>query len=238
MFSPTVPRPQSTQFSPTGPFSTPFDGLPTLPPVAYRFSSTLSPSLISDLNRFTDEPGSIELLPAMAASVRHGRPLAMDLANAQGPFRLSVFPRHQLFHSTVDLLGLRPAEFARLRLIGLAPEIMLSPVAPDGGRLGTLHYAPLSPLLWQLAEHGDRAGLLPEIAGPATYRMAPGFEFRDLPIDVSAMPLLQRLRAGPSTLEDLSRWTVRGSGRVCRLLNALYLRSRLIVSRVLGSTTR
>jgi hypothetical protein len=238
MFLPTVPLPESTPFSPTDAFGPDGSDSSTEPSHAYRFSSTLSPSLISDLNRFADEPGSIELLPAMAASVRHGRPLAMELENERGAFRLSVFPRQQLFHSPVDLLGLPLSKFALLKLVGVESENMLTPFEEDGRRVGTLHFAPLSPLMWLLAEHGERAKLLPEIAGPASYRMAPGFEFRDLPIVPSAMPLLQRLRAGPSSLEDLSDWTVRGSARVCRLLNALYLQSGLIVSRVLASGTR
>lgn len=76
-------------------------------------SSTLGSSLLSDLRRFAHEPGGAELL-AVLAVVAAG---------------VSVLPREQLFHCTVDLCEL--------------------PVEALGGEL------------------------LPEVAGPAKYRLAP-----------------------------------------------------------------
>jgi hypothetical protein len=97
MDNPTVPFSDTTQFRPTDVASTIFDGeADELQPSTY--TTTLSPSLLSDLKRFADEPGGTELLPVLAACVRHARPLALHLQHGRNVLRLSVFPRDQLFH--------------------------------------------------------------------------------------------------------------------------------------------
>lgn len=230
MFSHTVPL--TTQFGPTTPFSE-ADALPAAADTSTdSVYSTLSSSLLSDLRRFGDAADDIELLPAIAASVRHGRPLALFVRSGQGLLRLSVFPRAQLFHCAVDVCALPFDELARLRLARVEPETALSPVRSAGAAGNPLEFAPLGPLLWVLAEYGSRSELLPEIAGVVRYRLAPGFSPHDLPVEQSAMPLLQRLRTATSSLQDLCEWTVRGPERVSRLLNALYLQAGLMVLRV------
>lgn len=232
MFDHTVPLTPTTQFGPTAAFSD-FDAMPAVPdPSNDSVYSTLSSSLLSDLKRFGDDADAIELLPAIAASVRHGRPLALFVHGDHGLLRISVFPRAQLFHCAVDLCALPVDELSRLRLARVEPETALSPVRSAGTATGPLQFAALGPLLWVLAEYGSRGELLPEIAGSVRYRLAPGFSTRDLPVEQSAMPLLQRLRTATSSLHDLSEWTVRGPERVSRLLNALYLQAGLMVLRV------
>jgi hypothetical protein len=231
MDSPTLPFAETTQFNPTDAASTVFDGVDSLPPST--FTSTLSPSLLSDLKRFADEPGGTELLPVLAASVRHARPLALHLQQGRGVVRLSVFPREQLFHCPVSLVALSHAELVRLRLVHVEPESLLAPFAPDGSHCSALEFGALAPLLWRLSLHGARAELLPEIAGTVRYRLAPGAAMRGLPIDKCDMPLLQRLHSTPSTLEELCGWAVLEPVRVRRLLNALYLQSGLIITRAL-----
>jgi hypothetical protein len=229
MDNPTIPYSDTTQFRPTDVPTTILDDEDTLPPST--FTTTLSPSLLSDLKRFADEPGGTELLPVVAASVRHAKPLALHLQHGRSVLRLSVFPRDQLFHCPVNLCTLSHAELARLRLIHVEPEGTLAPFAPDGSRCSALAFGALAPLLWLFALHGARSELLPEIAGTVRYRLAPGVAGRGLPIDKSDMPLLQHLQRSASSLDELAGWTVLDPARVRRILNALYLQSGLIISR-------
>lgn len=229
MHAPTLPFADTTQFRPTDAGSTLPEAGDALPPGSV--TSTLSPSLLLDLQRFSDQPGGAELLPAMAASVRHTRPLALHLQHGRGVLRLSVFPRDRLFHCPLDLAALSNADMARLRLLHLEPEGLFAPFAPDGSPASALAFGALAPLLWRLALHGSRSELLPEIAGSVRYRLAPGTALSGLPIERCDMPLLQRLRQGASTLDELAGWSVLDAARVRRLLNALYLQSGLIISR-------
>lgn len=230
MDNPTVPFSDTTQFRPTDMVSTIFAGEDDAP-VPSTFTTTLSPSLLSDLRRFADEPGGTELLPVLAACVRHARPLALHLQHGRGVLRLSVFPRDQLFHCPENLCALPSFELARLRLVHVEPETLLAPFAPDGSRSSSLQFGALAPLLWLLALHGARSELLPEIAGTVRYRLAPGVAVRGLPIEKCDMPLLQHLQGSPASLDELASWTVLQPARVRRLLNALYLQSGLIISR-------
>jgi hypothetical protein len=95
------------------------------------------------------------------------------------------------------------------------------------------HVRVLATLLWQLALHGPRDELLPEIAGPARYRLAPGVPLRSLPMDAWILPMLQRLRGEASTLDDLAPRTALGRARARRMLNAIYLQGRLMITRSL-----
>jgi hypothetical protein len=202
-------------------------------------SSTLGSSLLSDLRRFAHEPGGAELLAVVAAGVRHARALVMYLQHAGAVISVSVLPREQLFHSAVDLCELPIEALGRLRLLHVEPELDLigkgggSPLQPQTSRLG-----PLAPLLWLLAMHGPRSELLPEVAGPAKYRLAPTWSENGLPIDATLLPLLQRMRGEALSLEALADWTVPQRLPVRRLLNALYLQSGLIVTRAFSTAQR
>ena len=200
--------------------------------------SKLGSSLLSDLRRFAHEPGGAELLAVVAAAVRHARALVMYLQHAGAVISVSVLPREQLFHCTVDLCALPVEALGRLRLLHVEPEIDLlgsrgSPLQPPASRLG-----PLAPLLWLLALHGPRSELLPEVAGPAKYRLAPTWSENGLPIDATLLPLLQRMRGEALSLEALADWTVPQRLPVRRLLNALYLQSGLIVTRAFSTAQR
>jgi hypothetical protein len=229
MDTPTLAFADTTQFRPTDVVGT--DGDPGEPLPPSTFTSTLSPSLLLDLQRFADGGGGAELLPALAASVRHARPLALHLQHGRSVLRLSVFPRDRLFHCALPLCALGHGELARLRLVHLEPESLLAPFAPDGSHASALEFGALAPLLWLLALHGSRDELLPEIGGTVCYRLSPGLDLRGLPIERRDMPLLQRLRQTPSSMDELIAWSVLDPARVRRLLNALYLQSGLIISR-------
>lgn len=196
-----------------------------------RFNSTLSPSLLSDLRRFVDDPGLTDILAVVAACVRHSRPLALHIGNGNNISVLSLFPREQLFQCYLELYALSPDEFACLRLLHVEPEYPLvdGETNPESMRSGRLQ--PLGPLLWRLAMHGATSQLLPEISGPTHYRLSLGFRLNGLPIDARALPLLQTLRRRPVSLDELVRSTDLGGSWVRRFLNALYLQSGLMLTR-------
>lgn len=196
-----------------------------------RFNSTLSPSLLSDLRRFVEDPGLTDLLAVVAACVRHARPLALHLGSGNNISVLSVFPREQLFQCHLELHALADDEFACLRLLHVEPEYPLQAgeTAPESMRRGRLES--LGPLLWRLAMHGATSELLPEISGPTHYRVSMGFRLNGLSIDARAIPLLQALQRRPVSLDELMKSTDLGRAWVRRFLNALYLQSALMLTR-------
>lgn len=78
--------------------------------------STLSGALQRDVARFLASPGSGELLPVMAASVRHSRPIRAILAHDDYEVCLTLDPRVQLFDCDLDLLSLEESQFKALHL--------------------------------------------------------------------------------------------------------------------------
>ena len=78
---------------------------------------------------------------------------------------------------------------------------------------------------------GLRRELLPEIAGPAVYRVAPSLDLSALPASGAVMAAIQRLARQSASLRELADWPGMDRERATRLLNALYLQSGLIVSR-------
>jgi hypothetical protein len=198
--------------------------------------STLSPSLHSDLQRFADEECGTDLLPVLAASVRHAKPLILHLQHGDRIVTLSVFPREQQFHCGVDVCALGAGETARLRLIHVGPVLAAESRQPED--LPAPHAGLLPTLLWQLALHGARGELLPEIAGPVRYRLGPGVPLRALPMDTWIAPMLRRLRGEPATLDELAPPTLLAQSRAQRLLNAIYLQGRLMITRSLPTQRR
>jgi hypothetical protein len=80
---------------------------------------------------------------------------------------------------------------------------------------------------------GGRSELLPEIAGPAVYRVTPGLQLSGLPIAGGAPMLaaIYRLRREAASLREISEWAGFDREKAARLLNALYLQAGLMVSR-------
>ncbi|MDH4060301.1 MAG: hypothetical protein OEU94_05765 [Aquincola sp.] len=208
----------------------------TLQPSSTMGPSTLSPSLLSDLQRFADEECETDLLPVLAASVRHAKALAMELHLGEADVMLLVFPREQTFRCSLDLCALPPEATTRLRLVRVGP--VLESQSQATADAATPHVGILAKILWLLALHGARDELLPEIAGPVRYRLAPGVPLRSLPMDPWIQPLLQGLRGEPATIEELDTPTELARARARRLLNAIYLQGRLMVTRSLPMQRR
>ena len=96
---------------------------------------------------------------------------------------------------------------------------------------------PLGPLLWELALRGAREELLPEIAGNAAYRIAPGVDLHGLNLTGSLATAVVRLQRATTNLREISDWPGFDRARATRLLNALYLQAGLMVTRTHPAAT-
>lgn len=188
--------------------------------------STASGSLRQDLHRFTDSAMAADLLPAIAASVRHLRPIAMVVWLAGRSSALVIDPRNQAFLCDSDLLSLAAAELAVLRLERV--DAGSHPVATHG----TLRPGPLPELLWRVALYGSTDELLPEIGGRAMYRAATSMRLPGALLSPEHLRVLARLSGTPASLAELQALLADGAP-VCRVLNALYLQGSLIVTRLM-----
>ena len=199
--------------------------------VSSRISS-LSPSLRADLYRFEADGGTSEVLEVVAACVRHAKRVTIHLQCGERVVPLTVFPDERLVHCLMPLKQLLATPLAELRVLHVEPALLQPPGNEESGLVGEprLHF-PLAPLLWELAMRGGRSELLPEIAGPAVYRVTPGLQLGSLPASGAFLAVIYRLRREGTTLSDISEWPGMDRERAIRLLNALYLQAGLMVSR-------
>lgn len=196
--------------------------------------SSLTPSLLQDLQRFEPATGQLqhELLEVLAAGVRHTQPLAIELGRGDDVLTLSVFPLDRLVHCPLTIAELLAGDLATLRVRHVEPAALRPPGSPELARVGNpASYHPLGPLLWAVALRGARTTLLPELAGLAAYRVAPGLHLTGLDVPDTMAACIARLRRQTSNLREIAAWHGIGRARAMRLLNALYLQSGLIVSR-------
>lgn len=194
--------------------------------------SELSASLMQDLMRFERSSDQRELLEVLAACLRHTQDVAVRLAWQDQEMTLSVFPRDALLHCPLPIGELLRGQLASLRVLAVQPAALRPPGSAELARVGNpAFYAPLAPLLWAVALRGSRATLLPELAGQAAYRVAPGLNLNALPLQPAEIEILDKLSRRASNLREIADWYGIGRERAARLLNALYLQSGLIVSR-------
>lgn len=196
--------------------------------------SSLSPSLLQDLMRFEKRDGDRrELLEVLAACVRHTQPLAIRLESPGQELTLSVFPADGMVHCQQPVAEFLAGDLARVQVLNVQPALSRPPRdAALLARMGeSLGYAPLGPLLWAVALTGARAALLPELAGQAAYRVAPGVNLGGLSMPAVLAGCVARLRRQTHNLREIADWPGLSREGAMRLLNALYLQSALIVSR-------
>jgi hypothetical protein len=194
--------------------------------------AALSPSLLADLSRFEQDGNSSEVLEVLAACVRHSQPVLIHLQMGDMVVPLTVFPIERLVHCAISLDSLLEQRPTELKVLHVEPAV-LRPLGDEELSLvgDEHHHHCLRPLLWEFALRGARATLLPEIAGPAAYRVAPGLDLGDLRVGGAVLAGVQRLQGTSVALRDLAEWPGFDAERGARLLNALYLQAGLIVSR-------
>jgi hypothetical protein len=203
--------------------------------------SSLSPSLMQDLQRF--EHGGrtsvgLEVLEVMAACVRHARSLLVHLQDEDRVVPLTMFPTERQVHCPVPMAQFLASNLTELRVLHVEPAVLRPHGHGDRALVGDAeHYAPLGPLLWELALRGAREELLPEIGGMAAYRIAPGVDLQGLNLSGSLAHAVQRLKRTTTNLREIAEWPGFDRARATRLLNALYLQAGLMVSRTHPAAT-
>ena len=194
--------------------------------------SSLNPSLLQDLLRFEQDGRHTELLEVLAACVRHARPLAIYLQCGMRVIPLTVFPNERLAHCPLVMHEFLAQRLADLLVLRVEPAVLRPPGDPEAALVGEPHlYHPLGPVAWELAMRGSREQLLPEIAGPAAYRIALGMNLRDVALTGVVQAAVHRLQRESANLREMSEWPGLNRARAMRLLNALDLQGGLIVSR-------
>jgi hypothetical protein len=197
--------------------------------------TSLSPSLLQDLKRFDPAGRSgdgLEVLEVMAACVRHSCALLVHLQDDDRVVPLTVFPTERLVHCPVPMEQFLAGRLTDLRVLHVEPAVLRPPGHRDGALVGEAsHYAPLGLLLWELALRGAREELLPEIAGTAAYRIAPGVDLRGLRLTGSLAAAAARLKRHTTNLREIADWPGFDRARAMRMLNGLYLQAGLMISR-------
>ncbi len=202
------------------------------------FQASLSPSLMMDLQRVEQSGQPTDVLVVLAASLRHGHALAVHLRNGERVLPLTVFPAQQLAHCPVPIEELLSGRLSELQVLHVEPAVLRPPGDAQAALVGDFHlYCPLPQLGWDLALRGARDELLPEIAGQAAYRIAPGTDLRNFGLSGSLLAAVARLQRQSMNLRDLADLPGFDRLRAARLLNALYLQAGLIVSRTHPAAT-
>jgi len=195
--------------------------------------SSLSPSLMQDLERFERNGQQSELLDVLAACLRHGYPLTVNLQWIDRVVPLTLFPAERLVHCPVSMPLFLASRLSELQVMQVEPAMLRAPGHRDASLVGEVQmYSPLAPLLWEMALRGARDRLLPEIDGTAAYRVAPGVSLRGLEMPSILGAAINRLRRRACNLREMALWPGLDRDRAMRLLNALYLQGGLIVSRM------
>jgi hypothetical protein len=201
--------------------------------------SSLSPSLMVDLQRFEQHGRQTELLEVVAASVRHGRNLAIHLECDDRVLPLTIFPVKRMAHCPLPM-----PQFLQMRLndlVVLHVEQAVLQVPGDGAQASSdvdvMLFAPLGSLTWELALRGSRSELLPEISARAAYRIPPGVDLRGLELSGSLAAAVTRMKRHTTNLKELAAWPGFDRERAMRLLNALYLQAGLMVTRTHPAAT-
>jgi hypothetical protein len=194
--------------------------------------SSLSPSLWQDLMRFEQGGRHSELLEVVAACVRHMRPLCIHLQSDDKVLPLTLFPNERLAHCPVPMAELLAMRLNELQVLHVEPAVVRPPGDEVSALVGEPHlYHPLTPVTWELALHGAREELLPEIAGMAAYRVVRGVDLRQLQLGGALEAAVRRLQRQTTNLREIADWPGFTRARATRLLNALYLQAGLIISR-------
>ena len=195
--------------------------------------TSLSPSLMQDLERFERDGRQSELLDVLAACLRHAYPLTVNLQWTDRVVPLTLFPAERLVHCPVSMPQFLASRLSELQVMQVEPAMLRAPGHRESALVGELQlYSPLAPLLWEMALRGARDRLLPEIDGVAAYRVSPGVSLRGLEMPSVLGTAVNRLRRHTSNLREVASWPGLDRERAMRLLNALYLQGGLIVSRM------
>ena len=194
-------------------------------------NTMLPTTLLADLRHLEARRESSDVLENLAVCMRHRQSALVCLQYEDLVWPVTVFPSELVYHSPRDMALAAPAGLATLKVLSCDAPGVRPPGHWMHERIGRMeHYHALKPLLCNVALHGPRNDLLAEIAGNAAYRVTLSREDRLLAPGALG-PAADRLRRETVSLRDIARWPGMSTDRACRLLNALYLTSALMVMR-------
>jgi hypothetical protein len=194
-------------------------------------NTVLPTTMLADLRQLEARREAGDVLEILAACMRHRQAALMCLEYEELVWPITVFPSELVYHSPRDMALASADGLAALKLLSCDAPGVRPPGHWMHERVGRMeHYRPLKPLLWNIALNGPRNELLAEIAGSAAYRVTLSREDRLLAPGALG-PAADRLRRETVSLRDIAKWPGMSHDRACRLLNALYLTSALMVMR-------
>jgi hypothetical protein len=194
-------------------------------------TTVLPTTMVAELRHLDSLHDGSDVLEVLAACVRHHQPALLCVRYEQFVWPVTVFPSEGVYHSPRDMALASDHGLAAVRLVSCEPTGLRPPGHYMHERIGRAdHYRPLKSLLWSVALMGPRGTLLNEIGGHAAYRSTLSNDMR--PATTGALAsAAERLRRESASVRDIGRWPGMSNERACRLLNALYLASGLIVMR-------
>ncbi len=194
-------------------------------------NTMLPTTLLADLRHLEQRRENADVLENLAVCMRHRQAALICLQYEDLVWPITVFPAELAYHSPRDMALATPDGLTALKVLSCDAPGLRPPGHWMHERVGRMeHYRPLKPLLWNIALNGPRSELLAEIAGNAAYRVTLSREAR-LFAPGALGPAAERLRRDTASLRDIAKWPGMSIDRACRLLNALYLTSALMVMR-------
>ncbi|MEO7853642.1 MAG: hypothetical protein ABIR94_15520 [Rubrivivax sp.] len=194
-------------------------------------TTVLPTTMVAELHHLDNPREGSDVLEVLAACVRHRQTALLCLRYDQYVWPVTVFPTDGVYHSPRDMSLASEEGLGAVRLVSCEPTGLRAPGHWMHERIGRPdHYRPLKSLLWSMALVGPRGALLKQISGHAAYRSTLSDDMR--PATPGALAsAADRLRRETAPVRDMARWPGMSVERACRLLNALYLASGLIVMR-------
>ena len=198
------------------------DGTPTLLPT----------TLLADLQTSDGEPRGSDVLEVMATLLRHRESALLYLRHQALVWPVTLFAQRGLCHAPRDLTESGAGDLSDLVVLAVEPPGLQPPGHWQHERIGDpAHYRPLETLLWHVALRGPRIALLPEIDGPVAYRALRSPDGVALRAPGALGSAHERLLRDTGSLRDIIGWPGMSLERASRLLNAMYLTTRLMVVR-------
>lgn len=192
----------------------------------------LPTTLLSDLQSPEGLPRNADVLEVMAACIRHRESVLLYLRHGGLVWPVTLFPHRLLYHAPRDPVDAATTDLSDLTVLAFEPPGLQPPGHWQHERIGHLaHYLPIERLLWAVALRGPRADVLDEIGGPVAYRALHNHEQEAMVAPGAMGSALERLHQDAAALRDIARWPGMSLERASRLLNGLYLTTRLMVVR-------
>jgi len=193
--------------------------------------SVLSESMLDELRRLDSEGQGAELTEVVAVCLREREATLLSIELDGWVWPITLLPNRSLYRAPIDWSEAPPAGLARARLLGCEPALPAPRLTSQRKRwsMPPCHYR-LDGLIWTLALRGPRSQLLGALQGPLRFGLAcRACDAADAGLPGALGSALRRLRDTTAALDEIARWPGLDAKRASRLINGLYLSSRLVI---------